>query len=250
MLTRDGGPLIYMYNGLRHHVDITHVVVEKGTDKKTFLKNRIKRLGYIKVSGQILFQLIVPKLLVMFSTKRIADIIRHYNLDNTPIPDEFKVRVDSVNSEACIAFLQEEAPALVIVNGTRIISKKVLESVNAVFLNTHGGITPKYRGVFGGYWAVANRDKDNFGVTVHLVDKGIDTGGIILQKIIPFTSKDNIATYPYLMGGEGIRLMGQAIASFMSENLETQNAQTKQSNLYHTLTLRNCLYRRIRFGAK
>ena len=239
-----------MYNGLRQSVDIAHVVVEKGTDKKTFLKNRIKRLGYFEVSGQVLFQLIVPKLLARLSAKRIADIIRHNNLDNTPIPDEFIKRVNSVNSEACIAFLKKEEPALVIVNGTRIISRKVLESVNAIFLNTHGGITPKYRGVFGGYWAIANRDKDNFGVTVHLVDKGIDTGGIIQQQSIPFTSRDNIATYPYLMGGEGIRLMGQAIASFMDGNLETKDAQTTESNLYHTPTLWNYLYRRIRFGAK
>ena len=41
----------------------------------------------------------------------------------------------------------------------------------------HAGITPQYRGVHGGYWAVVNNDPEHCGVTIHFVDKGIDTGG-------------------------------------------------------------------------
>jgi folate-dependent phosphoribosylglycinamide formyltransferase PurN len=67
-------------------------------------------------------------------------------------------------------------PDLVIVNGTRIISKKVLSSINSKFVNIHVGITPKYRGVHGTYWALVNNDVENSGVTVHFVDEGIDTG--------------------------------------------------------------------------
>ena len=46
-----------------------------------------------------------------------------------------------------------------VVNGTRILSRRMLESIDAVFLNMHVGITPKYRGVHGGYWALANGDR-------------------------------------------------------------------------------------------
>jgi folate-dependent phosphoribosylglycinamide formyltransferase PurN len=62
-------------------------------------------------------------------------------------------------------------PDLVIVNGTRIISKKVLSSINSKFVNIHVGITPKYRGVHGTYWALVNNDVENSGVTVHFVDE-------------------------------------------------------------------------------
>jgi len=146
--------------------------------------------------------------------------------------------------------INNENPDLVIVNGTRIISRKVLESINATFINTHGGITPKYRGVFGGYWAVASKDRENFGVPTHLVDPGIDTVGILYQKHIQITTKDNITTYPYLMAGEGIRLMEKAILSFSENNLKTIQPQTVESKLFHTPTIWEYLYGKIKYGAK
>ena len=49
-----------------------------------------------------------------------------------------------------------------ILNGTRIVSKKVISSIGCLFINTHCGITPKYRGVHGGYWAIYNNDLNNY----------------------------------------------------------------------------------------
>jgi folate-dependent phosphoribosylglycinamide formyltransferase PurN len=57
-------------------------------------------------------------------------------------------------------------------------------SINSKFVNIHVGITPKYRGVHGTYWALVNNDVENSGVTVHFVDEGIDTGNIINQAIV------------------------------------------------------------------
>ena len=36
----------------------------------------------------------------------------------------------------------------------------MLQSVEAIFVNTHVGITPKYRGVHGGYWSLVKNDKN------------------------------------------------------------------------------------------
>ena len=60
------------------------------------------------------------------------------------------------------------------VNGTRIISSRVLDSIGCPIINTHAGITPRYRGVHGGYWALAEGHPEEVGTTVHLVDKGIE----------------------------------------------------------------------------
>ena len=89
-----------------------------------------------------------------------------------------------LNTEEGRALLNQLNPDLIIVNGTRIISKKTLESVHSTFINIHTGITPAFRGVHGGYWAVATGKKDLFGTTVHYVDPGVDTGGIIEQVFI------------------------------------------------------------------
>lgn len=250
MLVGKGISSTFTYNGIKDNFIISHVIIEEKIDRKKFIKRRIKKLGFLKVLGQILFQLTIPKLLEIFSQKRINEIKTNYNLDDTPIPSPIIKEVSSVNSRACIKLLKKEKPDLIIINGTRIISKKVLNCINTTFINTHAGITPKYRGVHGGYWALANQDKKHCGVTVHLVDSGIDTGGILFQQNISPTPKDNFLTYTYLQMGEGINLINQAITDFHNGVLIEKNSPTSVSKLWYHPTLWFYLYKRIIDGVK
>lgn len=50
-----------------------------------------------------------------------------------------------------------------------------------IVLNVHGSLLPKYPGARTLSWLIENGDCES-GVTVHIVDKGIDSGPIILQK--------------------------------------------------------------------
>jgi len=60
-------------------------------------------------------------------------------------------------------------------------------------INCHAGKLPWYRGRNILNWALIN-DESEFGITVHYVDDGIDTGDIILQNCYPITDEDNYAT--------------------------------------------------------
>jgi methionyl-tRNA formyltransferase len=79
--------------------------------------------------------------------------------------------------------------------------------VNAPFLNLHAGITPRYRGVHGGYWALVEGRPDLVGSTVHLVDTGIDTGLVLRQATFDVTGDDSFATYPFLHLAAGVPLV-------------------------------------------
>lgn len=250
MLTGGGSSSVFMYNGLKDSFNISAVVIEEKGDKLTFLKRRIKKMGLIKVFGQVLFQLSIPRILNFTSQKRIEEIKSTYNLDHTPIPLAKVKNVVSVNSDDCLDFLGSENPDLIIVNGTRIISKKVLNFSKTTFINTHAGITPRYRGVHGGYWSIASNDKANCGVTVHLVDSGIDTGGVVLQEVIKINSEDNFITYTYLQIGEGIGLMKKAIFNFINGNLKVKEIDTSKSKLWYHPTLWFYLKKRILNGVK
>jgi len=178
------------------------------------------RVGVLKVIGQILFMLLLP-IMSRLSERRIQSLVTSAGLSTlrpTGIPI---ARFNSVNSQACVKWLKKERPSVVVLNGTRIVSPKLLRSCNAVFLNTHCGITPAYRGVHGGYWALVCGDKDNVGVTVHLVDAGIDTGDIVFQETIKIDEQDNFLTYPVKQYIVGIPLMRRAIADVISGNLQT-----------------------------
>ncbi|WP_425235162.1 methionyl-tRNA formyltransferase [Ulvibacterium sp.] len=60
-------------------------------------------------------------------------------------------------------------------------------------INCHAGKLPFYRGRNILNWALINDEKE-FGITVHYVDEGIDTGDIILQRTFPITDQDDYAS--------------------------------------------------------
>lgn len=244
----DTTPIVY--NFLQKHFDVAHVVMEQPVSKKIFLKNRAKRLGFMIVIGQILFSALVAKPMRRLSNKRVREILTQYSLNKTIIPAEKTTNVVSVNSQESMNKLKSLQPDLIVVHGTRIISKKVLTSLTGTsFLNIHAGITPRYRGSHGAYWALLNNDKENCGVTVHLVDAGIDTGNILQQKEILPTTKDNFTTYPYLQLAEGLLLLKQVIPEVLHCTIRPQK-NTLDSRLWHHPTLWGYLYNRLRRGVK
>ena len=249
MLVGKGNSSLMIYNGIKDDVNIEKVIVENSGSKIDFIKRRIKRLGYWKVFGQILFQLIYVPILTYSSKKRINEIIKTNNLTNNSIEENKIVEVSSVNSKECIDNIIKINPDFIIVNGTKIISKKVLNCTNAIFVNMHSGITPKYRGVHGAYWALANNDLDNCGVTVHLVDPGIDTGGIINQNKIQVTAKDNFVTYPYLQMVEGIKLLKKSLIDLQSKKFKIIK-RSEMSKLWYHPTLWHYLFLKLTKGVK
>ena len=251
MLVGPGPSAKYVFNGLKSEFEIKHVIRAVGAPggRSKFIKRRIKRLGYWKVFGQILFKLGIVKPLKISSKKRVSVLKTELRLSDAFYPSEVLIDVPHVNSAECLKTLQEIDPDIIIVNGTEIIAKKILNGVRARFVNTHVGITPKYRGVHGGYWALANDDKENCGVTVHLVDAGIDTGGILYQGIISPGKKDNFITYPLLQVAEGIRLMKLAITDISNNTINVKQGGSESKLWYHP-TIWKYLYLRIAKGVK
>jgi methionyl-tRNA formyltransferase len=124
-------------------------------------------------------------------------------------------------------------PAVIVVNGTRIISRQILGGSKAMFVNTHTGITPAYRGAHGGYWALYNRDPDRCGVTVHLVGAGIDTGDIIAQRFIKPTTEDSFVSYPYLQTAAALPALVEAVERALNGTLATTVAEGHSAIWYH-----------------
>jgi methionyl-tRNA formyltransferase len=226
-----------LVNALKDKYPLTGIIYERPISKKTIIKNRIKSLGLWKVLGQILFIITVPKLLSASSKKRIKEILVQNDLDISSVAGELITTIKSANSDDCINLLNAMQPSLVILSGTRIISQKVLNNVNAVFINIHAGITPLYRGVHGAYWALVEDNSNLCGVTLHYVDKGIDTGNIIAQGLIKPTRADNFSTYPYLQMAEGIRLLNNNLPVVLQNTVQRTPLLTNKSQLRYHPTL-------------
>ncbi len=243
LLARNGASTRILYNSLKNDFEIEAIILEKPVSAKEFIKKRVKKLGLAKVAGQVLFQFSIVRILRLISSKRIKEILNGYELKDTQLPTEKIIQINSVNDNECLLLLKKINPELVIVNGTRIISKAILNCIPAKFVNIHAGITPKYRNVHGAYWALVNNDAENCGVTVHLVDPGIDTGNIIYQKKIPVTLKDNFVTYPFLQLAEGIILLKKALPDIIANQVKFQKNNLESKLWYHPTIWQYIFYR-------
>lgn len=224
LLAQDGPLTRIVWHALEREFGPFPVIVEGAVPTLQFLRRRVKNLGIVPVVGQVLFRSIIYPLLVWRGRSRVDALKATFELDDSPINGAV-ISVRSVNSDAARQALEELDPAVIVVSGTRIIGKQTLASVRGTFINMHAGLTPRYRGVHGGYWALAEGRPELVGTTIHLVDEGIDTGGIIEQAFFDVSSQDSLATYPYLHAGAGIPLLVKAIRRAFDGQLETQQQQ-------------------------
>lgn len=249
MLVTDGNSSKIMFNALNDSFNIQKIIIEEDVSKKTLLKNRVKRLGLLKVIGQVIF-ILFNKILSKLSKKQISHLKEKYLLDDSYFQKDLVKNVKSVNSAETKEIIESINPDIIIVNGTRIISEEILLSTKATFLNTHAGVTPKYRGVHGGYWALTQKDYENCGVTVHLVDKGIDTGGILYQDTIVIDKNDNFNTYPYHQIAKAIPLMKSAIEDVINDSIKIIKRDDLKSQIWSHPSIYEYIKYRVLLGVK
>lgn len=227
-----------VYHALVDHLRIERVVLEQPVGRLQLVRRRLKRLGAARVAGMLGFQLGLAPWLRWQGRERIQEICEAYGLSTEPIPETEVERVKSCNSRAAIACLEGCGADAVLVNGTRILGARILREVGVPFVNTHAGVTPLYRGVHGGYWALAQRDPANFGVTVHRIDRGIDTGGILAQATVAPTPADTFATYPYLQLAAALPLLRRILPALAGgASLPEQAPPPGPSRLWYHPTL-------------
>ena len=226
------------------------VVMESPQSRAELARRRARRVGWFAVVGQVLFVACLQPVLYRIGKRRRTAILRTASTDTAQRGSRH--RVESVNDEKTIALLRSIRPDLVVVHGTRIIATRVLASVGCPVVNMHAGITPRYRGVHGGYWALAERHPEWVGTTVHLVDAGIDTGGILAQTTFQVSEADTIATYPDLHLVHGLPLLGAQLDKVMTgARLEPlSEVLAPGSGLYYHPTIWGYVWRRWRDGVR
>ena len=183
-------------NYLATRVPNLEVIVEEHPSRIRMARRRAKRVGLTAVIGQVIFVVAAQPFLRWRGKHRIAAIETGAGLVTSPYPGTR--HVTSVNGPDTVRMLQTMRPTVIVVNGTRIISSEVLDAMDCPFINMHAGVTPRFRGVHGGYWALVEGRPDMVGTTVHLVDEGIDTGGVLARATFDISPDDSVVTYPYL----------------------------------------------------
>lgn len=98
-----------------------------------------------------------------------------------------------INDEAFINQIKQfGCDTMVSMSFNQILKTPIINLPPKGFINCHAGALPFYRGRNPLNWALINGETA-FGVTVHYVDEGIDTGDIITQNMVPIQENDTYA---------------------------------------------------------
>jgi folate-dependent phosphoribosylglycinamide formyltransferase PurN len=230
VLTAGGVLSNIIVNGLIDRLGPVTVIEEQPESKAGILRRRVKMLGWIASLGQLGFG--VVQRAFWPNTKRIHSIWDYHRLDTAEPQGITKYSVASVNSRECQDLLRALNPKVVAVYGTRIIRRATLRAVTAPFINYHAGINPKYRGQHPGYWALANGDRENAGVTIHLVDEGVDTGSVLYQARVNFAPDDTIASYQHVQAAYALPLFARAIADGLEDRLQMRSVDLPSQQFF------------------
>jgi folate-dependent phosphoribosylglycinamide formyltransferase PurN len=250
LLAGEGPSTNIVFNRLARRFDVAAVVLEDAPSRARLVRNRVRRLGPVRVAGQLAFQLGVTPVLAREGRARLRELEQSHDLDTAAPPSGLVRRVASANDPATAGLLRELDPAVVVINGTRILSADLLEAVDAPFVNVHAGMTLRYRGVHGGFWALAEGRPEWCGVTVHLVDAGVDSGPVLAQGRVEPAAADNFATYPMLQLAAGLPLLERAVADLLAGGAAAVEPAAGPSALWYHPTLREYLRARFRHGVR
>ncbi len=132
----------------------------------------------------------------------------------------------SINDDYYVSLIRENNPDIIVVMGTCLIGKKIISSAKFV-INLHTGLSPYYRGGNTNLWPIIEEEFGYFGVTIHLMSLGIDSGNIIFTERPEVCENDNYGTINSKSIIIGTDLMAQSIKLIENDDINSVKQWTK-----------------------
>ncbi|MFM1876872.1 MAG: hypothetical protein RL266_2609 [Bacteroidota bacterium] len=177
---------------LQHGVELKLVVVEDpgllGTSSSTVTGNLKKLMGptYRWLKDRLLLSHEDRKALkyesesIENANRKVEEYIADLGLNGRPHGLNY-LETASLSESTVVNAIKNAEPLVCVVLGTSILKQRLLSIPKFGTVNAHTSILPEYRGARSEFWQCFNQDYDHVGVTLHFIDKGIDTGSILFQ---------------------------------------------------------------------
>lgn len=135
------------------------------------------------------------------------------------------------NIEALAAY---HADLYVVAAFGQILPQSVLDQPHYGTLNIHASLLPKYRGVSPIPAAILNGDKET-GVTIMLIDEGVDTGPTLLKRSIAIAEDDTTGSLTLKLAELGARTLLEALPLWVKGKITPQPQDERLASYTHML---------------
>ena len=138
-------------------------------------------------------------------------------------------KVEVFNNRLDKDFIEKNQYDFIVSFGYRfLLDENVIKSVKRESFNLHIGFLPYNKGAHPNFWS--NVESTPSGVTIHKIDKGLDTGDIIYQKEIPIKKEKHTFASSYKL----LIFEIEKLFSLNWENLRADKYQSKKQDIKGT----------------
>lgn len=171
---------------------------------------RVVVFSYGDVAGDVIAlvrELAAEATRLVVPTNRPAEATEAVRAAATAASVEVLEQPAAAEASAFARRLEQLRPDLFVVwHYSMLLPPEVLAVPRLGSVNVHGGLLPDYRGGHVLQWAILNGERET-GVTLHMLDSGIDTGPVIATTRVPIEDGDDAATVSAKLRPAGLELL-------------------------------------------
>ncbi len=132
-----------------------------------------------------------------------------------------------IKDEGAMDELRRFAPDLIVVAAYgQILRPELLALPRYGCVNVHGSLLPRWRGAAPIQAAILAGDAET-GITIMLMDKGIDTGDMLSKRAIPIENDDTAETLFNKLAPIGAELLVETLPKYLSGEIKSQKQPEK-----------------------
>ena len=155
----------------------------------------------------------------------------------------------AVNDPAFVAQLDILRPEFLLsFQAAPILRGPLIATARTAAINLHYAPLPRYRGVAPIAWALINGETHH-GVTLHLIDEGIDSGPIVAVQAVPIDPHDTGRTLYDRCAAAGLALFGAWWPRLRDRDIVEATPQDESAALYYNRWALDFTDLRVRWNA-
>jgi len=155
----------------------------------------------------------------------LAELCRRWSIDDHA--------TTSANALDAVRYVQSHRLDLLLNTGAEILRSNIIRSARIGILNAHMARLPAFRGMNVLEWSLLAGQQ--IGVTLHLIDEGVDTGNVLLFREIPIAGGDTIDSLRSKAIVVNIDLMAEGVTLLETNGIEPARPSSAVGKQYYVM---------------
>jgi methionyl-tRNA formyltransferase len=141
---------------------------------------------------------------------------------------------NDTTSQKILAAAQPDA---IIFTGGGLIRRPILQASHWGVINCHTGLLPPFRGMDVVKWTVIENGVGypGIGLTLHVMDEGVDTGPILLRYVLPLKPRDTFQSIRKRLEAAMVNLVLEGIRGLRDKRITPQVQHLQEGRQYFVM---------------